>query len=126
MRRSPDEPREFDSVTVRWPAGASPSRYDLQFSDDGSHLADRAPRGAALAATSQHHRFPDAQARAVRGRWPARSAAAIELGEAADANAFFARHRQAVAPRARTRAPMSASSRTGPSSASTADAWLRC
>ncbi len=84
---TPDEPREFDAVTVRWPAHAGPSRYDLQFSDDGStwrtvrHI-ERA-RGDV-----QHHFFPDAQARAVRvlaGTQPA----AIELGEAADANAFF-------------------------------------
>ena len=84
---SPDEPREFDTVTVRWPAGASPARYDLQFSDDGStwrtvrHI-ERA-RGDV-----QHHFFPDAQARAVRvlaGTQPA----TVELGEAGEANAFF-------------------------------------
>jgi hypothetical protein len=86
--RSPDEPREFDRVTVRWPAGASPSHYDLQFSDDGStwrtvRHVERA-RGEV-----QHHLFPDAKARAVRvlaGTQPT----AIELGEAEDANAFFA------------------------------------
>ncbi len=93
---SPDEPREFDSVTVRWPAGAGPSRYDLQFSDDGSTW--RTVRHVERARGDvQHHFFPDAQARAVRvlaGTQPA----AIELGEAADANAFFAAHRQAVAP----------------------------
>jgi len=84
---SSDEPREFDAVTVRWPAGASPSRYDLQFSDDGSSW--RTVRRIEHArGDSQHHLFPNAQARAVRvlaGRRPA----AIELGEAADANAFF-------------------------------------
>jgi hypothetical protein len=86
---SPDEPREFDAVTVRWPAGASPSRYDVQFSDDGSSW--RTVRHVAHAhGDIQHHFFPDAQARAVRvlaGTPPA----AIELGEAADANAFFTR-----------------------------------
>jgi len=85
---SPDEPREFDTVTVRWPAGASPSRYDLQFSDDGQ--AWRTVRRIEHARGDiQHHLFPEAQARAVRvlaGPQPA----AIELGEAADANAFFA------------------------------------
>ena len=86
---SPDEPREFDVVTVRWPAGASPSRYDLQFSDDGStwrtvRRMDRA-RG-----DIQHHLFLDAQARAVRVL-ASTQPAAIELGEAADANAFFTR-----------------------------------
>jgi hypothetical protein len=84
---SPDEPREFDAVTVRWPPGASPSRYDLQFSDDGSSW--RTVRRITRARGDvQHHFFPDAQARAVRvlgGAGPA----AIELGEAADANAFF-------------------------------------
>jgi hypothetical protein len=84
---SPDEPREFDAVTVRWPAGAGPSRYDLQFSDDGSSW--RTVRHVEHARGDiQHHPFRDAQARAVRvlaGKQPA----AIELGEAADANAFF-------------------------------------
>ena len=86
---APDEPREFDAVSVRWPAGASPTRYDLQFSDDGSSW--RTVRHIAHArGDMQHHLFPDAQARAVRvlaGVQPA----AIELGEAADANAFFTR-----------------------------------
>ena len=94
LRRLPDtptteEPREFDAVTVRWPAGASPSRYDLQFSDDGSTW--RTVRRVTRARGDvQHHFFPSAQARAVRvlaGTQPA----AIELGEAADANAFFTR-----------------------------------
>src|SRR6202008_1842303 len=47
-------------------------------------LAGGRPRG-----DTQHHRFPDAQARAVRvlaGTQPA----AVELGEGEDANAFFA------------------------------------
>ena len=85
---SPEEAREFDSVTVRWPAGASPSRYELQFSDDGR--AWRTVRHVERARGDvQHHHFPDAQARVVRvlaGTQPA----AIELGEGADANAFFA------------------------------------
>jgi hypothetical protein len=86
---TPDEPRDFDAVTVRWPAHASPSRYDLQFSDDGSswrtvrHI--EAARGDV-----QHHFFPGAQARAVRVL-AATQPTAIELGEAADANAFFTR-----------------------------------
>ncbi len=86
---SPDEPREFDAVTVRWPAGASPPRYDLQFSDDGSSW--RTVRHITRARGDvQHHFFPNAQARAVRvlsGTQPA----AVELDEAADANAFFMR-----------------------------------
>jgi len=84
---SPDEPREFDAVTVRWPTGASPSRYDLQFSDDGSSW-QTVRRIEHARGDVQHHFFPDAQARAVRvlaGTQPA----AIELGAAADANAFF-------------------------------------
>jgi hypothetical protein len=110
-------------VTVRWPAGASPSRYDLQFSDDGSTW--RTVRHVERARGDvQHHHFPDAQARRC-ACWAGTQPAAIELGEAADANAFFtAIARQSG--RARTRAPTSASSRIGPSSASTADAWLRC
>ena len=85
--RSPDEPRDFDSVTVRWPAGASPSRYEVQFSDDGETWRTvRRVEGAR--GEVQHHHFPDAQARAVRalgGTQPA----TIELGDGADANAFF-------------------------------------
>jgi hypothetical protein len=84
---SSDEPRDFDRVTVRWPAGASPSRYEVQFSDDGaSWRTIRRVTGAR--GDVQHHLFPDAQARAVRvlGGTPP---AAIELGEAADASAFF-------------------------------------
>jgi hypothetical protein len=85
--RSPDEPREFDSVTVRWPAGAGPSRYEVQFSDDGSTWRTvRRVEGAR--GDLQHHLFPDAQARAVRALAGAQ-AGAVELGEAADANAFF-------------------------------------
>jgi hypothetical protein len=86
---TPDEPRDFDAVTVRWPAGASPSRYDLQFSDDGSSWRTvRHIEGAR--GDVQHHLFVGAQARAVRVAG-APQPAAIELGEAADRNAFFAR-----------------------------------
>jgi hypothetical protein len=91
---SPDEAREFDSVTVRWPAGASPSRYDLQFSDDGSTW--RTVRHVERARGDvQHHHFPDAQARAVRvlarhaaGRDRARRGRGCER--------VLRRHRQAV------------------------------
>lgn len=84
---SPDEPRDFDAVTVRWPAGASPSRYDLQFSDDGSSW--RTVRHVERARGDvQHHWFVGAQARAVRVL-ASTQPASIELGEAADANAFF-------------------------------------
>ena len=84
---SPDEPRDFDAVTVRWPAGASPSRYDLQFSDDGSSWRTvRHIEGAR--GDVQHHLFVGARARAVRVL-ASTQPAAIELGEAADANAFF-------------------------------------
>ncbi|MGZ5130244.1 MAG: hypothetical protein ACXWCJ_03325 [Caldimonas sp.] len=86
---SPDEAREFGDVTVRWPAGMAPSHYELQFSDDGASW--RTVRHVASARGDvQHHLFGDAQARAVRvlgGTQPA----AIELGEAGDANAFFTR-----------------------------------
>ena len=86
---SPEEPREFDAVTVRWPAGASPSRYDLQFSDDGSSW--RTVRHIERARGDvQHHLFVGAQARAVRVL-ASMQPSAIELGEAADANAFFTR-----------------------------------
>jgi len=86
---SPDEARDFDAVTVRWPPGASPSRYDLQFSDDG--VSWRTVRHVERARGDvQHHLFVGAQARAVRVV-AGTEAPAIELGEAADANAFFAR-----------------------------------
>ena len=86
---SPDEPREFGDVTVRWPAGTTPSHYDLQFSDDGASW--RTVRHVESARGDvQHHLFGDAQARAVRVLTSTQPAA-IELGEAADANAFFTR-----------------------------------
>ena len=86
---SPDEPREFDDVTVRWPEGAAPSRYDLQFSDDGASW--RTVRHVESARGDvQHHFFGDAQARAVRVLADTQPAA-IELGKAADASAFFTR-----------------------------------
>ena len=85
--RSADEPREFGAVTVRWPPGTGPSQYDLQFSDDGASW--RTVRHIERARGDvQHHFFPDARARAVRVRAGAEPAA-VELGEAADANAFF-------------------------------------
>jgi len=84
---SPDEPRPFDSVTVRWPSGASPSRYDLQFSDDGSSWQTVRQIEHARGEV-QHHWFPDAQAHAVRVLADT-GPAALELAEAADANAFF-------------------------------------
>ena len=86
-RPSADEPRLFDAVTVRWPAGASPSRYDLQFSDDGSSWQTVRQVEHARGEV-QHHWFPDAQARAVRVLADTQPVA-IELGEATDANAFF-------------------------------------
>jgi hypothetical protein len=86
---SPEEPRDFDAVTVRWPAGASPARYDLQVSEDGaSWRTVRHIEGAR--GDAQHHLFIGAQARAVRAVAGTRPAT-IELGEAADANAFFTR-----------------------------------
>ena len=86
---SPDEPRRFGDVTVRWPAGASPSRYDLQFSDDGA--AWRTVRHVEGARGDvQHHWFGDAEARAVRVLAETQPLA-VELDEAADANAFFTR-----------------------------------
>ena len=93
---SPDEPREFGDVTVRWPAGAGPSRYDLQFSDDGT--AWRTVRHVERARGDvQHHLFVGAQARAVRVLADV-APASLELGTAANANAFFT-HIAGQAPR---------------------------
>ena len=83
-------------MTVRWPAGASPSRYDLQFSDDGSSW--RTVRHIEHArGDMQHHLFPDAQARAVR--------VLADMQPAADrarrgrrCERVLHAHRQAVAP----------------------------
>jgi hypothetical protein len=84
-----DDPREFDTVSVRWPTGAHPSRYDLQFSDDGSSWRTvRHIEGAR--GDIQHHLFLAARARAVRVLASAQPAA-VELGAAADANEFFTR-----------------------------------
>ena len=87
-RRSADEPRDFDAVTVRWPPGRSASRYDIQFSDDGaSWRTVRHIEGAR--GDAQHHFFPGARARAVRVLADGEPAA-VELSDAVDANAFFA------------------------------------
>jgi hypothetical protein len=99
---SPDEARDFDAVTVRWRPGASPSRYDLQFSDDGSTWRTvRHIEGAR--GDVQQHLFVAASARAVRVVADTQPEA-IELGVAADANAFFTeiarRSRRGAYPRA--------------------------
>ncbi len=87
-QRTADKLREFGAVTVRWPAGAVPPRYDLQFSDDGA--AWRTERRIERARGEvQHHLFLDAQAREVRVV-ASTQPAAVELDDAADANAFFA------------------------------------
>ena len=122
---SPDEPREFDRVTVRWPAGAEPSRYDLQFSDDGTtwrtvrqrgarprrHPAPPLPRCASARRSRVRAEHAAARDRARRGRGCERVLRGASPGSRAGE---------------RTRGPTSASNRIGPSSASTADAWLRC
>ncbi|MEO8925138.1 MAG: hypothetical protein ABI330_20325, partial [Caldimonas sp.] len=86
-QRTAEEPRDFDHVAVRWPAGPSPSRYDIQFSQDGaSWQTVRHVEGAR--GEVQHHFFPGARAHAVRVLADAEPAA-IELSDARDANAFF-------------------------------------
>ena len=116
--------RRSATSTVRWPPGAGPSRYDLQFSDDGA--AWRTVRHVERARGDvQHHLFVRARKRARCGCWPSRSRAAIELGDAADRERVLHPHRRAGRRAAATRAPMSASSPTGPSSASTARASPR-
>jgi hypothetical protein len=119
---SPDEARDFDAVTVRWRPGASPSRYDLQFSDDGSTWRTvRHIEGAR--GDVQQHLFVAASAPCAS--WPTRSQRPSSLAWPR-MRARSSRRSPVDRAEARTRAPTSASSRTGPSSASTADAWLRC
>ncbi|MEP7298545.1 MAG: hypothetical protein ABI702_20360 [Burkholderiales bacterium] len=84
---SPDEPREFGALTLRWPPGRGASRYDIQFSDDGQTWRTvRHVDGAA--GDVQYHWLPDSEARQVRVL--ADTPPAVELHEAASANAFFA------------------------------------
>ena len=84
---SPGDPREFGGVTLRWPPGQGASRYELQFLGDGAQWHTvRHVDGAH--GDVQHHWLPDSEARAVRVVGAA-TAPAIELIDAASANAFF-------------------------------------
>ncbi|MDQ2735155.1 MAG: coagulation factor 5/8 type domain-containing protein, partial [Pseudomonadota bacterium] len=86
-QRTADEPRDFGDVAVRWPPERSPSRYDIQFSQDGaSWQTARHIEGAR--GDVQHHLFVGARAHAVRVLADTEPAA-IELSDAGDANAFF-------------------------------------
>ena len=80
--------------------------------------------GAALAATRQRRHLlrPMRRRAADRACWPARRPAAVELERGRGCRTRSSRHRRGDAPRAAIRARMSASSPTGPSSASTAAA----
>jgi len=85
---SADEPREFGALTLRWPAGQGPARYDIELSDDGVQW--HGVRHVEGARGDVHdHWLPESQARDVRVRADA-PPPAIELRDAADANAFFA------------------------------------
>ena len=85
---SPDEPREFGALTLRWPPGQGAARYDIQFSDGAQWRTVRHVDGAQ--GDVQHHWLPESEAREVRvvsdGVAPA-----IELFDAPSANAFFMR-----------------------------------
>jgi len=82
---SPDEPREFNALRLRWPAGQGASRYDVQFSDDGATWRTvRHVEGAS--GDLQHLWLPESEARAVRV--VADTPAAIELLDAVDPNAY--------------------------------------
>ena len=84
-------PREFGALALRWRAGASLSRYDIELSDDGvqwrrARHVERARGGV------QMHWLPESDARFVRVvPEPGSTAAldAIEPRDAATANAFF-------------------------------------
>jgi len=82
---SPDEPREFNALRLRWPAGHGASRYDVQFSDDGVQWRTvRHVEGAS--GDLQHLWLPESEAREVRV--VADTPAAIELLDAVDPNAY--------------------------------------
>ncbi|MEP7102402.1 MAG: discoidin domain-containing protein [Burkholderiales bacterium] len=84
-------PREFGALALRWRAGASPSRYDIELSDDG--VTWRRVRHVERAGGDvQTHWLPESEARFVRvvpeaGRVV--SLESIEPRDAATANAFF-------------------------------------
>jgi hypothetical protein len=85
----PNEPRDVGDVAVRWPIGTAPSRYDIQFTQDGaSWQTVRHIEGAR--GDVQHHLFIGARARAVRVLADA-ATATVELSDVTDANAFFTR-----------------------------------
>jgi hypothetical protein len=88
---SPDEPREFGAVMLRWPAGRGPARYDLQFSDDGAQWRTVRHVDGARGDVQQHW-LPDSEASAVRvvSDDAAAPTPTIELRDAPNANAFFA------------------------------------
>jgi len=85
---SPDEPREFGALTLRWPPGQGAARYDIQFSDGTQWRTVRHVDGAQ--GDVQHHWLPESEAREVRVVG-AGAAPAIELFDAPNANAFFTR-----------------------------------
>jgi hypothetical protein len=86
-----DRLREFGAVVLRWKAGAAPSTYDVELSDDGVQW--RRVRHVDHARGDVHTLWlPDAEARFVRvvADRPA-ALDEIELRDAATANAFFAK-----------------------------------
>ena len=86
---SPDEPREFGALTLRWPPGRGATRYDIQFSDDGVQW--RTVRHVEHGQGDvQPHWLPESEAHEVRVIG-SELAPAIELVDAPTANAFFTR-----------------------------------
>lgn len=82
---SPDEPREFSALRLRWPSGQGATRYDVQFSDDGSQWRT-VQRVEGAHGDVQHLWLPESEARAVRVL--ADPPPSIELLDAADRNAY--------------------------------------
>ena len=86
---SPDEPREFGALTLRWPPGRGAARYDIQFSMDGTQWRTvRHVEGGQ--GDVQQHWLPESEARDVRVVG-SDAAPTIETFDAPTANAFFAR-----------------------------------
>ena len=86
---SPDEPREFGALTLRWPPGRGAARYDIQLSMDGAQW--RTVRHVeAGQGDVQHHWLPESEARELRVVG-SDVAPVIETFDAPSANAFFTR-----------------------------------
>ena len=85
-------PREFGAIALRWRAGAAPSRYAIELSDDGMQWR-RVRQVERARGDVQMHWLPESEARFVRvvpdASGPQAKLKVIEPHDAPTANAFF-------------------------------------